>query len=676
MPEQRSPHPADGDALGNVETAWQHPVEEALRHSERLLRLVLRTLPVGVVVLDRAGGVLLDNPSSSRIWGRVIASGPERYARSTGAWHDSGKPITPDEWASARALRDGEASLGELVDIVTFDGQRKTMLNSAAPIRDETGTIIGAVVVNEDVTERVRTEEALRQTQHVLLEAERLGRTGSWEWDLATGEILATEGNRRLFFGDGAGKGSRIEDYVAVYHPEDRERMLRTVERNLEETAVEQSEFRIILPDGSLRWILGRVQIHREKDGKRLRAHGTNTDITERKGAEEVLARQARQQSAIAQLSLSALRGDALQPIFDEAVALVAATLNLDHAMVVEPLPDQSGLKFRAAAGPWKTELIGSVPIRMAPGFMSWFSLRASAPVVVADLPAETRFIPCEVFLAHGIKSGINVPIPGKDRPFGVLGAHSTVARTFSEDESNFVWSVASVLATCIERRRVASELGLKREQLQVLSRKLIEAQEAERRAVARELHDDFGQVLTAIKINLQRRHGNQAESIELVDGAIARMRDLAQDLRPPLLDELGLDASLAWYVKREAERAGLLFELKVATLPARPPPAVETTCFRIAQEALTNVIRHAQAARVEVELSAGGDRLELAVRDDGKGFDVAAARKRAAQGGSQGILGMQERVSLADGELEIDSAPGRGSTVRARLPLGKGAHP
>src|SRR5256714_2895385 len=211
---------------------------------------------------------------------------------------------------------------------------------------------------------------------------------------------------------------------------------------------------------------------------------------------------------------------------------------------------------------------------------------------------------------------------------------------------------------------------GIQQAQREALSRKLIEAQEAERRAVARELHDDFGQVLTALKVNLQRRDRDDAETIALVDGAIARMRELAQDLRPPLLDEFGLEASLPWYVEREAKRAGLDFRLALAPLARRPPIAVETTCFRIAQEALTNVVRHAQARLVEVELSEANGALLLTVRDDGQGFDVAAARRHAAQGGSQGLLSMQERATLADGDLDIDSTPSRGTAIRARLPL------
>lgn len=211
---------------------------------------------------------------------------------------------------------------------------------------------------------------------------------------------------------------------------------------------------------------------------------------------------------------------------------------------------------------------------------------------------------------------------------------------------------------------------GIQQAQREAWSRKLIEAQEAERRAVARELHDDFGQVLTALKLNLQRRDRDDAETIALVDSAIARMRELAHDLRPPLLDEFGLEASLRWYVEREAKRAGLDFRLALAPFARRPPIAVETTCFRIAQEALTNVVRHAQARLVEVELSEADGTLLLTVRDDGQGFDVAAARRRAAQGGSQGLLSMQERVTLADGDLHIDSTPSRGTAIRARLPL------
>jgi two-component system, NarL family, sensor histidine kinase UhpB len=474
--------------------------EEQVRAGQGLLRRVLETLPVGVVVLNRAGDVVLHNPASTHIWGETIASGKERWARSKGFRHGTGQAINAGEWASHRALDEGQTTRDELIDIETFDGERKTIENYAAPILDAEGVITGAIVVNEDVTERVRAEEALRNAERLLIDAEKLGQTGSWEQDLISGQVFNTEANGRLFFGDDRGKGTRMEDYIEAVHPDDRDWVMRRREQLLGGTGSNDIEYRVIWPDGSVHWIFGRATVVGDQAGRPVRVYGTNADVTERKHAEE--------------------------------------------------------------------------------------------------------------------------------------------------------------------------ELGRRAQQLEALSRKLIEAQEAERRVVARELHDDFGQVLTALKLNLQRPECDSSDNIELVDGAIARMRDLAQALRPPLLDELGLEEALRWHVEHEAKRAGLAFRLAIAPLGRRPPAAVEMTCFRVVQEALTNVIRHAQAHFVEVELSKANGTLRLMVCDDGRGFDVPAARKRALEGESQGLLSMQERVTLAGGSLEIDSAPGRATCVRARLPL------
>ncbi len=264
--------------------------------------------------------------------------------------------------------------------------------------------------------------------------------------------------------------------------------------------------------------------------------------------------------------------------------------------------------------------------------------------------------------------------VADRPRPLEALEAKIEAERSFTDDEVSFVRSIANVLAVAIERERATTEVRTRRQQLQMLSRRLITAQEEERRAIARELHDDFGQVLTALRLNLQRRPSGDTESnLALVDGAILRMRDLATDLRPPQLDELGLESSLRWYMQREAARAGVDITLDIAPLDEAPSAAVATTCFRVAQEALTNVVRHARARHVTVELRRVDDDLDLVVRDDGVGFDVAEARARAARGASQGLLGMEERVELVSGALTIESAPGRGTTVHALLPLARG---
>jgi PAS domain S-box-containing protein len=148
--------------------------EEAVKESQQLLNLVLATLPVGVSVVNQVGDVVLINAATKRIWGDIITSGSERWARSKGFWHDSGKVIASTDWASVRALSGGITSLNELIDIETYTGQQKTIQNSAAPIRNADEQIVGAVIVNEDVTERVRAEEALRQTQAELFRMARL----------------------------------------------------------------------------------------------------------------------------------------------------------------------------------------------------------------------------------------------------------------------------------------------------------------------------------------------------------------------------------------------------------------------------------------------------------------------------------------------------------------------
>jgi signal transduction histidine kinase len=340
--------------------------------------------------------------------------------------------------------------------------------------------------------------------------------------------------------------------------------------------------------------------------------------------------------------------------------------------MVMEAQSDGDVLKMRAGAGPWKEGAVGSATVSSVSGFMGFYAMRAMEPVVVSDLASETRFVPCPLLLDHDIVSGVSVPIQGRDAVYGILGAHSHNRRDYSRDHLHFLESIAHVLAAAIERERAEKELRCQREQLRALSRKLIEAQEAERRAIARELHDDFGQVLTAIRFDLLKYGRDLSESVQLVDQAIGRMRGLAHALRPSILDDLGLPAALRWYVPREAKRAGLEPRLEVADLP-RLPAVLETTCFRLVQEALTNIARHAQARQVQVELATRDRSLLLTVRDDGKGFDARAAQRRAARGDSQGLVGMKERVALAGGELKIDSAPGRGTSVRALFPLPDG---
>ena len=228
---------------------------------------------------------------------------------------------------------------------------------------------------------------------------------------------------------------------------------------------------------------------------------------------------------------------------------------------------------------------------------------------------------------------------------------------------------------------RDITERKLAQDALQRFSRNLIEAQEEERRRIARELHDQIGQILTAVKMNLhavqQFCQGSEAgfyvkDNIEAVDEALRLVRDLSVELRPPILDDLGLTTALRWYVDRYTKRTGLNVDV-VVDLPdenERFARELETACFRIAQEALTNVVRHAKATQVLVRLTRATDVLFLIVKDDGVGFDVERLRKRASRVATLGLVSMQERAHAAGGTIEIDSAPASGTEIRFSLPL------
>ena len=162
----------DGELIGAMncfqDITDRKRAEEGLRRSERLLRLVLDALPVGVAVVDRSGDILLSNPASQRIWSGSIRSGPERYAESKGWWHTTGTRIAPEEWASVRAMVSGETPVNEVIEIEAFDGVRKIIQNSAVPIRDTNQRITGAVVVNEDISASKTAERELNDSYNQM----------------------------------------------------------------------------------------------------------------------------------------------------------------------------------------------------------------------------------------------------------------------------------------------------------------------------------------------------------------------------------------------------------------------------------------------------------------------------------------------------------------------------
>jgi two-component system, NarL family, sensor kinase len=210
------------------------------------------------------------------------------------------------------------------------------------------------------------------------------------------------------------------------------------------------------------------------------------------------------------------------------------------------------------------------------------------------------------------------------------------------------------------------------------LARAVWKVQEDERRRLARELHDGLGQTLTALTNQLERLQqkldggepASLAGSVETARSALNEVRELSRLLRPPVLDDLGLPAALSWLTRTLEQRTGLRAVLILEGLHQRLDPDLETLIFRIVQESLTNVLRHAGVDRAEVGISRIGTLLELRISDAGKGFDPQAVLARGEAADGLGLRGMRDRLELFGGHLEILSSPGHGTLLTAEVPL------
>jgi two-component system sensor histidine kinase UhpB len=234
------------------------------------------------------------------------------------------------------------------------------------------------------------------------------------------------------------------------------------------------------------------------------------------------------------------------------------------------------------------------------------------------------------------------------------------------------------------ERKHIERELSRRAVELQQLTKRLTHAREQERARIAKELHDELGQALTAMRINVSQlekklQHRISPELIdrvretgELADQLLRQTRDLALSLRPSMLDDLGLQSALQWYTSRFAERVGIEIDFKVEGREERSSERLRTVIYRTVQEALTNVARHARASKVCITLRFGAGDLTLQVNDDGKGFDVAEVFSIDSERAHLGLLGMRESVEEIGGKLSIQSSPKGGTSIAVQVPIGE----
>jgi signal transduction histidine kinase len=337
----------------------------------------------------------------------------------------------------------------------------------------------------------------------------------------------------------------------------------------------------------------------------------------------------------------------------------------IDAELVVIAIPVGGGdLRIEAAAGPAAEELIGTTLARNSSKSGRVLERRRSERV---DSTLEDVEVDQELARRVGLRSGLFVPMIVADRPIGVIAAHNKLGPDprFTEEDLRLTETFGARAAVAVDLAdRVARDA----------LRRVVEGQELERRRLARELHDETGQALTSILLGL--KHVEEASSPETARAAAAQLREqivdtlqnvrrLAVELRPSALDDFGLAPALERLAEAFGEQSGITVDIETNVHSERLDPEIETALYRIVQEALTNVAKHAEATRVSIVVTRRGSSVTAVIEDDGQGFGAGGGT-----GDGLGLVGMKERVGLLGGRLALESTEGAGTTVVAEVPV------
>jgi PAS domain S-box-containing protein len=496
----------------------------------------------------------------------------------------------------------------------------------------------GIQSVMRDITERKRTEAALRESEERLTLAFAGAQEGVWDWNLETGDVVYSARWKQMLGYDDQDIEPHVSAWERLLHPDDHERARALNAAVARGERPYEAEFRLRHKNGHYVDVLSRGQpVRREPGGPVVRIVGTHFDLTERKRAEAAL-RESEERLTLA-------FAGAQEGVYD---------WNLETGAVVY-------------SSHWK-EMLGYEDDDIEPHVSAFerllhpddreHAIRVNQSVAGGDRPYEVEFR-----LRH--KDGHYVHVlsrgfPVRREPGGpvvrIVGTHFDLTERKQAEES---------------RERERNE----RARTELLGR-MVFAQEDERRRIAREMHDQFGEQLTALGHRIRSLKDAcagsadltaQVEALEHVAQQLDRDVDhLVWELRPTALDDLGLRAALANYIQDWSRRVNISAELHTTGLTTdRLASEIETTLYRIAQEALNNIAKHARAGHVEIILERRADQVSLIVEDDGVGFETGGVD---ADRRGFGLLGMQERAALVGARLEIESAPGEGTTIFVRM--------
>ena len=696
-------------------------VEQALRESEERFRNLMNHVPgVSIQGYRTDGTIIYWNRASERVYG---------YAAEEAIGRNLGDLIVPPELKPlflqcleiGKGLRESGEFMpaGELL-LLHKDGSRVPVysMHTAVCLPDQEPVLF---CLDVDLSERKRAEEALATRTEQLDALRAVTAEITRELDLTKLLILLTErvteltgaGNVVVHLWEQAesvliprarhgvgpwveGMRIRLGEGLVGRVAEQRQGLLANDYRTspyAHPTVLAQETITAVMAEPLLYHdqLLGVLEVDNEgigrpfspEDQQILRLLATQAAITIENARLYADAQQQRREAEVladlAQKIDSSLGLDTLLQMIAEGARELCGS---DLAELGIRLDGNPGLTFRCWAGGHRLD---RRDVSVAPGQgIAGIVLATGKPFRTANYLEDPRISSDfrAAVEAEGTIGQLSAPIRMAGEVEGVLQVINRSLRPFSDRDENILLRLANHAAIAIHNARLYAQLANQRDQLRALSMRAMEMREEETRRIARELHDEVGQSLTGMLLGLQGMEGARtyeevrektAELRALVSRSMEDLHNLVAALRPTILDDFGLAPALERYLHGIATGSGLRIRSSLTGLQAlRLPPSIEIALFRIVQEAMTNVVKHARAHNVNVRVEHWGDAVVLFIEDDGQGFDVAKVRRDRKHSMGLGLLSMEERATLLGGTLVVQSSPGRGTTLVVEIPLPK----
>lgn len=361
--------------------------------------------------------------------------------------------------------------------------------------------------------------------------------------------------------------------------------------------------------------------------------------------------------------------------ILSSVIDLILEATAADACFLHRWDPVERKLRLVAANDPYR-HMVGKVELEVGEGVAGWVAHHRQPVVIPKDKWSDPRYKYIESLGGENYTSMVSVPLTSaRSRLMGVLNIHTVEELHFGASELEFITATAKLVGTSLDNSELFQLLRQKESELEALVASSVNAQEAERRRVAREIHDGVTQILVALEYRLhaalavsdERATPDLEKALELAGQALDESRRAIGGLRPPALEDLGLVPSLQQLAKQVTEGSGIEITIRAADdLDIGPEPSL--LLYRIAQESLTNSAKHSKAASAVITIDSGPEVVSMVITDDGIGFDVPAALE-IKEGASYGLIGMRERVELAGGRFRITSERQKGTRIDVRIP-------